>query len=200
MASSEWLPGMSHQRDLCRRTVHLLRKMRSDVSSLLESYVEKQGLDKNFNLDSIDGVPTAGTEQWGEISDAERLADNLKAYWAFQILLDEILEEQRSSLSPDDTAFHESIQSVVLQVSGLAYQLEELMAMLEHNVPAKELGSIRDAGGKSSFEKKMRGMKVLQELAQWTVRSVRDLHHISKSVQAGAIPRSSRRLAQAQKK
>ncbi|XP_034980303.2 ciliary neurotrophic factor [Zootoca vivipara] len=200
MASSERPPGISHHRDLCRQTVHLLRKMRSDVSSLLESYVEKQELDKNFNLDSIDGVPTAGTEQWSEFSDAERLGDNLKAYWAFQILLDEILEEQRSSLSPDDTDFHESIQSVVLQVTGLTYQLEELMALLEHNVPAKELGSIRDAGGKSSFEKKMRGMKVLQELAHWTVRSVRDLHHISKSVQTGAIPRLSHRLAQAQKK
>ncbi|XP_061465686.1 ciliary neurotrophic factor [Rhineura floridana] len=200
MASSERPLVTSHHRDLCRRTVHLLRKMRSDVSSLLESYIEKQGLDKNFNLDSIDGVPTADTERWSEISDADRLGDNLKAYWAFQILLEEILEVQRSNLTPTDVSFHKSIQSVMLQVSGLAYQLQELMVTLEHNVPAKELESTRGGDEKGSFEKKMKGMKVLQELAQWTVRSVRDLHQISKSVQASAVPRTSRRLAQAQKK
>ncbi|XP_015265132.1 PREDICTED: ciliary neurotrophic factor [Gekko japonicus] len=159
------------------------------------SQVEKQGLDKNFNLDSMDGVPTASTEQWSEASDAERLRDNLKAYWAFQILLNEILEEQRSSLTPNDLDFHESIQSVLLQVSALAYQLEELMVMLEHNVPARELEGARDAHGRGLFEKKLRGMKVLQELAQWSVRSVRDLHQLSRPVQTGDIPHASCCLA-----
>ncbi|XP_060117215.1 ciliary neurotrophic factor [Heteronotia binoei] len=181
--------------DLCCQTVLLLRKMRADVSSLLESYVEKQGLDKNFNLDSMDGVPTASTEQWSEASEAERLRDNLKAYWAFQILLNEILEEQRSYLTPNDLDFHESIQSVLLQVSALAYQLEELMVILEHNVPAKELEGTRDAHERGLFEKKLRGMKVLQELAQWSVRSVRDLHQLSKPVQTGEIPHASCCLA-----
>uniref|UniRef100_A0A8D2LGU1 Ciliary neurotrophic factor n=1 Tax=Varanus komodoensis TaxID=61221 RepID=A0A8D2LGU1_VARKO len=180
MASSERPLLTSPNHDSCRCTIHLLRKIRSDVSSLLESYVSH--LRKNFNLDFVDGVPTADTEQWSEISEAERLSDNLKAYWAFQILLDEILEDQRSNLTPDDVAFHASIHSVVLQVSALVYQLEQLMVTRKHSVPARELRSIRDTGEKSLFEKKVRGMKVLTELAQWTVRSVRDLHQISKSV------------------
>ncbi|XP_077177154.1 ciliary neurotrophic factor [Paroedura picta] len=185
----------AHHADLCCQTILLLRKMRADVGSLLESYVEKQGLDKNFNLDSMDGVPTASTEQWSEASEAERLRDNLKAYWAFQILLNEILEEQRSCLTPNDLHFHESIQSVLLQVSALAYQLEELMVILEHNVPAKELEGTQDARERGLFEKKMRGMKVLQELAQWSVRSVRDLHQLSKPLPSGDIPHASCCLA-----
>ncbi|XP_048342932.1 ciliary neurotrophic factor [Sphaerodactylus townsendi] len=185
--------GSPRHADLRCRTILLLRKMRADVSSLLETYVEKQGLDKNFSLDSLDGVPTASTEQWSEISDAERLRDNLKAYWAFQILLNEILEEQRSSLSPNDLDFHESIQSVLLQVSALAYQLEELMVILEHSVPTKERS--REARERGLFEKKLRGMKVLQELAQWSVRSVRDLHQLSSPAQTGAIPHASCSLA-----
>ncbi|XP_054828066.1 ciliary neurotrophic factor [Eublepharis macularius] len=196
MAAARRSPGSSpHHTDLCCRTVLLLRKMRADVSRLLEAYVEKQGLDKNFSLDLVDGVPTASTEQWSEASDAERLGDNLKAYWAFQTLLNEILEEQRSSLTPNDLDFHESIQSVLLQVSALAYQLEELMVMLEHSVPAKELEGIRGARERGLFEKKLRGMKVLQELAHWSVRSVRDLRQLSKPVQTGAIPHVSCCLA-----
>ncbi|XP_063148809.1 ciliary neurotrophic factor [Candoia aspera] len=182
MASSERHPVTPQHQDSCRQTVRLLRKMRSDVSGLLESYVEKQGLDQTFNLDSVDGVPLAVVEEWSEISDAERLGSNLQAYWAFQTLLDQILEEQRTELTPEDVAFHESIQSVLLQVSALAYQLEELMVMLKHNVPVKEVKSRKDCDEKGLFERKIRGMKVLQELAQWTVRSVRDLHQVSKSL------------------
>ncbi|KAJ6652605.1 hypothetical protein lerEdw1_011257 [Lerista edwardsae] len=163
---------------------------------------QKQGLEQNINLDSIDGVPTASTEYWSEISDAERLADNLKAYWAFEILLNEILEEQKSNLTPTDRAFHESIQSVILQVSALAYQLEELMVTLEHSVPARELEGTRETRKKASFEQKVRGMKVLQELSHWAIRSVRDLHRISRPVkmESGAIPNVSCCLAQSQKK
>ncbi|XP_042294253.1 ciliary neurotrophic factor [Sceloporus undulatus] len=200
MASTQRLPVTSQHHELCHPTVHLLRKMRSDVSTLLESYAEKQGLDTNFSLDSIDGVPVADTEHWSEISDAERLGINLKAYWAFEILLDEILEEQRSNLTPTDDDFHKSIQSVMLQVSALAYQLEELMVILNHNVPTRELEGTRGTGKHGLFEKKMRGMKVLQELAQWTVRSVRDLHQVSKSLQAGIIPCKTQHLAHAQEK
>ncbi|XP_039197195.1 ciliary neurotrophic factor [Crotalus tigris] len=205
MASSERQPGAPPHQESWRRTVHLLRKMRSDVSSLLECYVEKQELAQPYNLDLIDvdlidGVPVADVEEWSEISDAERLGSNLQAYWAFQILLDQILEEQRTDLTPEDVAFHESIQSVLLQVSALAYQLEELMVKLKHNVPAKEVKNTTNPDEKSLFERKIRGMKVLQELGQWTVRSVRDLHKISTSVQASSVALESDSLTQAQEK
>uniref|UniRef100_A0A8D0HGA7 Ciliary neurotrophic factor n=1 Tax=Sphenodon punctatus TaxID=8508 RepID=A0A8D0HGA7_SPHPU len=174
MASAERPPVTPHHRDLCNRTIRLLRKIRLDVSSLLESYVERQGLDKNINLDSVDGVPAASTEQWSELSQAERLGENLKAYRAFKDLLCEVLEDQRNHLTRTDTDFHESIQSVLLQVSALAYQLEELLLLLEHSV-SQGAGSAEEGGKEQGlFEKKLRGLKVLQELAYWTVRSVRD--------------------------
>ncbi|XP_060627541.2 ciliary neurotrophic factor [Anolis sagrei] len=200
MASTERLPGASQHHEFCRPTLYLLRKMRSDASLLLESYAEKQGLDTNFSLDSIDGIPVAETECWAEISDAERLQDNLKAYWAFEMLLEEILEEQRTNLTPADVAFHESIQSVMLQVSALAYQLEELMVILNHSVPARELEDRRSPGENGSFEKKIRGLKVLQQLAQWTVRSIKDLHQVSKSLQPGTVVCAASCMAQAQEK
>lgn len=167
--------------------------------------VEKQELAQPYNLDLIDvdlidGVPIADVEEWNEISEDERLGSNLQAYWAFQILLDQILEEQRTDLAPEDVALHESIQSVLLQVSALADQLEELMVKLKHNMPAKEVKNTRNPDGKSLFERKIRGMKVLQELAQWTVRSVRDLHKISPSVQASSAALESDSLTQAQEK
>ncbi|XP_032086203.1 ciliary neurotrophic factor [Thamnophis elegans] len=204
MATSERQPGTSPYRDSWRQTVLLLRKMRSDVSSLLECYAAKQNLVEPFNfdlidVDLIDGVPLADVEEWSEIADAERLGSNLQAYWAFQILLDQILEEQRTDLTPEDVAFHESIQSVLLQVSALAYQLEELMVTLKHNVPAKEVKNTKNPDENSLFERKIRGMKVLQELAQWTVRSVRDLHKISMSVQASPTTESDN-VTQAQEK
>ncbi|XP_062974781.1 ciliary neurotrophic factor [Elgaria multicarinata webbii] len=199
MASSERSPVTSQHHDPCCRTIHLLRKMRPDINRLLKSYVEKQTLDKNFNFDSVDGVPTADTEHWSEISEAERLGDNLKAYWAFQILLTEILEEQRSTLTPGDAAFHESINSVVAQVTALAYQLEQLMLTMKHSLPAREVKNTRNTGEKGLFEKKVRGMKVLLELDRWIVRSIRDLKKVSRSIEEGAIPRVSHCLAQAQK-
>uniref|UniRef100_A0A670YYD5 Ciliary neurotrophic factor n=1 Tax=Pseudonaja textilis TaxID=8673 RepID=A0A670YYD5_PSETE len=160
---------------------------RSDLTS--EDLVQPFNFDL-IDVDLIDGVPLADVEEWSELSDAERLGSNLQAYWAFQILLDQILEEQRIDLTPEDVAFHESIQSVLLQVSALAYQLEELMVTLKHNVPAKEVKNTNNPDEKSLFEKKLRGMKVLQELGQWTVRSVRDLHKISTAVQASPTTES----------
>ncbi|XP_013921356.1 PREDICTED: ciliary neurotrophic factor isoform X3 [Thamnophis sirtalis] len=162
MATSERQPGTSPYRDSWRQTVLLLRKMRSDVSSLLECYAVKQNLVEPFNfdlidVDLIDGVPLADVEEWSEIADAERLGSNLQAYWAFQILLDQILEEQRTDLTPEDVAFHESIQSVLLQVSALAYQLEELMVTLKHNVPAKEMAMISESLRNTALGQPYRG-------------------------------------------
>ncbi|XP_006033490.1 ciliary neurotrophic factor [Alligator sinensis] len=181
MASAERPPVILRSLDLCSRAIRLARKIRSDVVSLLDSYVERQGLDKNISLDGVDSMPTAAVEHWSELTEAERLGNNLKAYRIFQTLLAEVLEDQRTHLTPTDTNFHESIQSVMLQVSALASQLEELLMLLEHSVPAREeVEGTADSTSRSMFEKKLRGLKVLQELAQWSVRSVKDLHHVTK--------------------
>ncbi|XP_065260498.1 ciliary neurotrophic factor [Emys orbicularis] len=180
MASAEQSPVTLQHHNLCSRIILLARKIHSDVASLLESYVERQGLDRTISLDSVDGVPVAAVEQGGELTVAEQLGANLQAYRAFQALLGEVLEEQRSHLTPLDTDFHASIQAVLLQVAALAYQLEQLLALLGHSRPAWEAAGPEDPGRHSLFEMKLRGLKVLQELAHWTVRSVRDLRQVAK--------------------
>ncbi|XP_032631804.1 ciliary neurotrophic factor [Chelonoidis abingdonii] len=183
MASAEQSPVPLQHYSLCSRIIHLAKKIRSDVASLLESYVERQGLDRTISLDSVDGVPAAAMEQEGKLTVAERLGANLQAYRAFQVLLGEVLEEQRSHLTPLDTDFHASIQSILLQVVALDYQLGELLALLGHGRPAWEAASPENPGHRSLFEMKLRGLKVLQELAHWTVRSVRDLRQVAKHSQ-----------------
>ncbi|XP_072494798.1 ciliary neurotrophic factor [Notamacropus eugenii] len=180
MAFTEHTPLTPHHRNLCTRSIWLARKIRSDLNSLLESYVEHQGLNKNVDLDSVDGVPTASTDRWSELTEAERLQENLQAYRTFHTLLTEVLEDQRVQFTPTERDFHQNIQRVLLQVAAFAYEIEELMALLGHQAPSQETDRVPDGGGPQTFlGKKLWGLKVLQELMQWTVRSIRDLHWIS---------------------
>ncbi|EDL41483.1 ciliary neurotrophic factor [Mus musculus] len=180
MAFAEQSPLTLHRRDLCSRSIWLARKIRSDLTALMESYVKHQGLNKNISLDSVDGVPVASTDRWSEMTEAERLQENLQAYRTFQGMLTKLLEDQRVHFTPTEGDFHQAIHTLTLQVSAFAYQLEELMALLEQKVPEKEAdGMPVTIGDGGLFEKKLWGLKVLQELSQWTVRSIHDLRVIS---------------------
>jgi ciliary neurotrophic factor len=141
--------------------------------------VTHQGLNKNVNLDSVDGVPVASTDQWSELTEAERLQENLQAYRIFHVMLAKLLEDQQVHFTPTESDFHQAIHTLLLQVSAFAYQLEELMVLLEHKIPPNEADGMPVAVGEGLFEKKLWGLKVLQELSQWTVRSIHDLHVIS---------------------
>ncbi|XP_034376165.1 ciliary neurotrophic factor [Arvicanthis niloticus] len=180
MAFAEQSPLTLHRRDLCSRSIWLARKIRSDLTALMESYVKHQGLNKNTNLDSVDGVPVASTDRWSEMTEAERLQENLQAYRTFQGMLTKLLEDQRVHLTPTAGDFHQAIHTLMLQVSAFAYQLEELMVLLEQKIPENEAdGMPVTVGDGGLFEKKLWGLKVLQELSQWTVRSIHDLRVIS---------------------
>lgn len=180
MAFAEQSPLTLHRRDLCSRSIWLARKIRSDLTALMESYVKHQGLNKNINLDSVDGVPMASTDRWSEMTEAERLQENLQAYRTFQGMLTKLLEDQRVHFTPTEEDFHQAIHTLTLQVSAFAYQLEELMVLLEQKIPENEADGIPvTVGDGSLFEKKLWGLKVLQELSQWTVRSIHDLRVIS---------------------
>uniref|UniRef100_A0A8C0CP91 Ciliary neurotrophic factor n=1 Tax=Balaenoptera musculus TaxID=9771 RepID=A0A8C0CP91_BALMU len=147
--------------------------------------VKHQGLNENINLDSVRGVPVASTDRWSELSEAERLQENLQAYRTFHVMLARLLEDQRVHFTPAEDDFHQAIHTILLQVAAFAYQLEELMVLLEHKIPSSEAdGMPLIVGDGGLFEKKLWGLKVLQELSQWTVRSVRDLRVIS-SCQTG---------------
>ncbi|XP_053416196.1 ciliary neurotrophic factor [Nycticebus coucang] len=194
MAFAEHSSLTPHRRDLCSRSIWLARKIRSDLTALLESYVKYQGLNKNINLDSVDGVPMASTDKWSELTEAERLQENLQAYRTFHVMLARLLEDQQVHFTPTKGDFHQAIHTVLLQVSAFAYQLEELMVLLEHKIPPNETDGVPVVGDGGLFEKKLWGLKVLQELSQWTVRSIRDLRVIS-SHQTGIPAHGSRYTA-----
>ncbi|XP_048217601.1 ciliary neurotrophic factor [Perognathus longimembris pacificus] len=197
MAFTEHPQLTLHRRDLCSRSIWLARKIRSDLTALMESYMKHQGLNKNVNLDSVDGVPVASTDQWSELTVAERLQDNLQAYRTFHGMLAKVLEDQKVHFTPTEGDFHEAIHTLLLQVSAFAYQLEELMVLLEHKIPPND-GMPVAVGDGGLFEKKLWGLKVLQELSQWTVRSIHDLRVVS-SHQMG-IPAHENRYAAKEKK
>ncbi|XP_008065660.1 ciliary neurotrophic factor [Carlito syrichta] len=180
MAFAEHSSLTPRRRDLCGRSIWLARKIRSDLTALMESYVKHQGLNKDINLDSVDGVPMASTDRWSELTEAERLQENLQAYRTFHVMLTRLLEDQQVHFTPTEGDFHQAIHTLLLQVAAFAYQLEELMALLEHKIPPNETDGIPIVVGDGSlFEKKLWGLKVLQELSHWTVRSIHDLRVIS---------------------
>ncbi|XP_017517335.3 ciliary neurotrophic factor [Manis javanica] len=180
MAFATHSPLTSHHRDLCSRSIWLARKIGSDLTALMESYMKHQGLSENINLDSVDGVPAASTDRWGELSEAERLQESLQAYRTFHVMLARLLEDQRVHFTPAEGDFHQAIHMLLLQVAAFAYQIEELMVLLEHKIPPSESGGTPvTVGDGDLFEKKLWGLKVLQELSHWTVRSIHDLRVIS---------------------
>lgn len=197
MAFAEHSALTPRRRDVCSRSIWLARKIRSDLTALTESYVKHQGLDKDINLDSVDGVPAASTDQWSELTEAERLQESLRAYRTFHVMLARLLEEQQVYFSPAESDFHQAIHTLGLQVSAFAYQLEELMVLLEHKIPPNEAHRV-PAGDGGLFEKKLWGLKVLRELSQWTVRSIHDLRVLS-SRQTGISAHESRYFAKDKK-
>ncbi|XP_066217525.1 ciliary neurotrophic factor [Saccopteryx leptura] len=199
MAFAEHSAPTPPRRDLCSRSIWLARKIRSDLTALMESYVKHQGLSEDIDLDSMDGVPTAGSGRWSELTEAERLQENLQAYRTFHTMLTRLLEDQRVHLTPAEGDFHQAIHTLLLQVAAFAYQLEELMALLEHKIPPREADGIPVIVGDGGlFAKKLWGLKVLQELSQWTVRSIHDLRVIS-SHQTGVSAHGSHYIAKDKK-
>ncbi|XP_037377338.1 ciliary neurotrophic factor [Talpa occidentalis] len=195
MAFAAHSPQSPPRRDLCSRSIWLARKIRSDLTALMESYVKHQGLNEDINLDSVDGVPMASTDRWGELTEAERLQENLQAYRTFHSMLARLLEDQRVHFTPTEGDFHQAIHTLLLQVAAFAYQLEELMVLLEHKIPPNEVdGKPIIVGDSGLFEKKLWGLKVLQELSHWTVRSIHDLRIIA-SPQMGLPAHGSHYIA-----
>lgn len=163
--------------------------MRSDVVDLLDTYVEQQGLDASASVAAVEGVPVAAVERWDEQTGTQRLLENLAAYRAFRALLAQMLEEQREQLGEADATLGRALAAVLLQVSAFTYHLEELLR-LENRGPPGEEGAVPPAPPPLTlFERKLRGLGVLRELAQWAVRSARDLRQLAKpSPGSGAAP------------
>ncbi|NWY31967.1 CNTF factor, partial [Pheucticus melanocephalus] len=194
MAAAESPSAALRRRDLCSRGIRLAGKMRADVVDLLDAYVEQQGLDASASVAAVEGVPLAAVERWDEQTGTQRLLENLAAYRAFRALLAQMLEEQREQLGEADAGLGRALAAVLLQVSAFAYHLEELLRLESRGIPGEEGDEEEEDGPPppprlSLFEQKLRGLGVLRELAQWAVRSVRDLRQLAKpSPATGAAP------------
>ncbi|NXK53222.1 CNTF factor, partial [Chauna torquata] len=180
MAAADTPSATLRRRDLCSRGIRLARKMRSDVTDLLDIYVERQGLDASASVAVVEGVPAAAAERWSEQTGTQRLLDNLAAYRAFRVLLAQMLEEQQEQLGNTDTTLGRALAAVLLQVSAFTYHLEELLQLESHGPPSEEGVGPPARPPLSLFEQKLRGLGVLRELAQWAVRSVWDLRQLAK--------------------
>ncbi|XP_063253862.1 ciliary neurotrophic factor [Prinia subflava] len=186
-------PSAALRRDLCSRGIRLAGKMRADVVDLLDAYVEQQGLDASASVAAVEGVPLAAVERWDEQTGTQRLLQNLAAYRAFRALLAQMLEEQREQLGEADAGLGRALAAVLLQVSAFAYHLEELLRLESRGIPGEE--EEEEDGPPppprlSLFEQKLRGLGVLRELAQWAVRSVRDLRQLAKPSPAAGTAES----------
>ncbi|XP_054490789.2 ciliary neurotrophic factor [Agelaius tricolor] len=196
MAAAESPSAALRRRDLCSRGIRLAGKMRADVVDLLDAYVEQQGLDASASVAAVEGVPLAAVERWDEQTGTQRLLENLAAYRAFRALLAQMLEEQREQLGEADAGLGRALAAVLLQVSAFAYHLEELLRLESRGIPGEEGDEEEEEEDGppppprlSLFEQKLRGLGVLRELAQWAVRSVRDLRQLAKpSPATGAAP------------
>ncbi|KAM6115327.1 ciliary neurotrophic factor [Pterocles gutturalis] len=181
MAAADSPSAALQRRDLCSRGIRLAGKMRSDVIDLLDTYVERQGLDASASVAAaVEGVPVAAAERWDEQTGTQRLLENLAAYRAFRALLAQMLEEQREQLGEADAALDRALAAVLLQVSAFSYHLEELLRLESHGLPSEERAASPPAPHLGLFERKLRGLGVLRELAQWAVRSARDLRQLAK--------------------
>ncbi|NXG23040.1 CNTF factor, partial [Grallaria varia] len=183
MAGADSPTAALQRRDLCARGIRLAGKMRADVVNLLDAYAERQGLDASASVAAVEGVPPAAVERWDEQTGTQRLLENLAAYRAFRALLAQMLEEHREQLGEADAALGRALAAVLLQVSAFAYHLEELLR-LESRGPRGDEEEEEEDGPPPRphglFEQKLRGLGVLRELAQWAVRSARDLRQLAK--------------------
>ncbi|NXH10112.1 CNTF factor, partial [Bucco capensis] len=180
MAAPDSSSTSLRHRDLCSRGIRLAGKMRSDVVDLLDTYVERQGLDASASVAAVEGLPVAAVERWDEQTGTQRLLENLAAYRAFRVLLAQMLEEQREQLGEAAVALCQGLAAVLLQVSAFTYHLEELLQLETHGPLSEETALPPVPSHLGLFERKLWGLGVLRELAQWAVRSARDLRQLAK--------------------
>ncbi|NXG01508.1 CNTF factor, partial [Sakesphorus luctuosus] len=192
MAGADSPSAALQRRDLCARGIRLAGKMRADVINLLDTYAERQGLDASANVAAVEGLPLAAVEGWDEQTGTQRLLENLAAYRAFRALLAQMLEEHREQLGEADAALGRALAAVLLQVSAFTYHLEELLRLESCGAPSEEEQEEEDGlppQPHGLFEQKLRGLGVLRELAQWALRSGRDLRQLAKpSPGTGSAP------------
>ncbi|XP_067837648.1 ciliary neurotrophic factor-like [Heptranchias perlo] len=164
--------------------IELGRNLRPKAAETVRIYDQCQGLTEKMTrglaLSEVDGIPLASTSRWAELSDQERLCENFKAYKAFSVFLRLALKNvpdcDASSKLPDALVDLCTKTESFLVLIG---QLLVTMGLPVPSVPVPPVDVPRD------WDKKIWGHKLLRELCNWSLRSVRDFNKLKTNLAAG---------------
>ncbi|XP_041029946.1 ciliary neurotrophic factor-like isoform X2 [Carcharodon carcharias] len=141
-----------------------------------------------LTLLETDGIPLAGTSRWAELSDQERLSENFCAYKIFSSYLRLALKNV-----PDCTRYPrlpESMMDLCTKAESFLVLISQLMMAMGLPVPSVRVPQVN---APKDWDKKVWGHKMLRELDNWALRSVRDFNKLKTNLSAS---RSRRRHLQ----
>ncbi|XP_060111837.1 cardiotrophin-1 [Heteronotia binoei] len=158
---------------------HLSVSMKRGSEQLLAKYVHFQGRpfgDADFNppYPAFPGLPSPSLphETWKDLSDAERLQQNVTAFSNLPEFLSAV-KRQQESVNPHASELHRQLETAGLKCRGLASNLKSVMTAMglaPAPAPPAEPPNPVDI-----FPKKLIGYYVCQLYRDWANRSEDDL-------------------------
>ncbi|XP_038656897.1 ciliary neurotrophic factor-like [Scyliorhinus canicula] len=175
--------------------IELGRNLRPKADETMRLYDQCQGLtDKmtsGLTLSEADGIPLAGTSRWAELSDQERVNENFRAYKVFssylRLVLKNVPDCARYPRLPD------SVMDLCTKAESMLVLISQLLMTMGLPVPAVRVPLVE---APKDWDKKIWGHKVLRELGNWSLRSVRDFNKLKTNLSASRARRRHLRGAQ----
>ncbi|XP_072356514.1 ciliary neurotrophic factor-like [Scyliorhinus torazame] len=144
-----------------------------------------------LTMSEADGIPLAGTSRWAELSDQERLSENFRAYKVFssylRLALKNVPDCARYPRLPD------SVMDLCTKAESLLVLISQLMMAMSLPVPSVRVPQVE---APKDWDKKIWGHKVLRELGNWSLRSVRDFNRLKSNLSTSRARRRHLRGAQ----
>ncbi|XP_062892852.1 ciliary neurotrophic factor-like isoform X1 [Mobula hypostoma] len=168
-----------------RGCIRLSKELRKRADETRRIYDRCQGLTEKMTssmrpADASDGIPRAGTSGWGEMPTPERLSQTLQAYRRFAELLGLAAGAGGGSgACPRSAELRRALLGLRTDCEGLLARTGLLAAQLGLPVQASEApGPPPASRGSSEFEAKLWGHRLLRELFNWALRSIRDFYKL----------------------
>ncbi|XP_041094680.1 cardiotrophin-2-like [Polyodon spathula] len=139
---------------------------------------------RGFSADGLQlpGLPVAAASFWAwrQLSAAERLLENLRAYRVYSALLPLVAEEQ-TALNPTALDLLKLLRETHSQIRQLVCNLTGVMRDLGLRVPGAAGQPLPSPEVRTpAWERKVRGYLVCVGLTAWLERTVRDLTFLKK--------------------
>ncbi|XP_054848252.1 cardiotrophin-1 [Eublepharis macularius] len=158
---------------------HLSVSMQRGSEQLLTEYVLRQGIpfgnaDFNPHVPDFPGLPSPALSQeaWKDLSDAERLQQDVMAFSNLPAFLSAV-KRQQEMLNSLASELHRQLETAGMQCRGMASNLKSIMTamglMPEPAVPVEPPNPVEN------FSKKLVGYYVCQLYREWANRSEEDL-------------------------